>query len=220
MNKEQDRCPVPIDPKDKFMTIVWSLIDVFNIEEVPDALDYIQLLSESIERFNFEKKYKITPQKKVHQDRKRFISIFKNRYLFSTDLEYSRAITPVESKLIHQTNKTLEDKNLDCDQYLEWIFNDFFVENPQFAPGTIKQVCSQAFLHKFIFLNKEKSEENRREELKEKEKTLLLNKARKLIRDSEKNEVVEGVKSILREFKDGTLNILEFKKKLNELEGN
>jgi hypothetical protein len=217
MNKKNDKHPVPEDRSEHFMGIVWSLVEPFGIDQIPEAMDCVKLLSESIERYNFEKKYKISPQKKVHNDRAKFIAVFKSRYLEFTDLEYKRPITGVESKCINQANKTLQDSGFNCETYLKWTYDTFMVENEKFAPGTIKQVCSQVFLHKFLFEHKEQKDEKAKQDLMQKEGHMLLSKARTMIRGSDDKIFIENVRNLVKQYSDEDIMLSEFRKGLNKL---
>lgn len=217
MSIKKDKHPVPSNRSEHFMGIVWSLVEPFGIENIPDAMEYIQLLSESIERHNFEKKYKISPQKKVHKDRAKFIAVFKSRYLAFTDLDYTRPVTGAESKLINQANRLLSEYGFTAEDYLKWTFEHFFIENEQFAPGNLKQVCSQVFLHKFLYANKDKKSEKNKQELALKEGNMLLGKARTLIRGTQDKNLIEKVKIVVKQFKDEDIMLSEFRKELNKL---
>jgi len=218
MSKKDDKNPVPEDRLEHFIGIVWSLVEPFGVDEVADAMEYIRLLSESIERHNFEKRYKISPQKKSHSDRVRFISVFKSRYLEFADLEYTRPITGVDSKLISQANKLLSDNGFECTDYLKWIYTVFIPENEQFAPGNIKLVCSQVFLHKFLYEHREKKKEKENQELARKEGTMLLNRVRVLIRSNDDKKIIEDARNLVKRFKEESIILSEFRSGVKNLE--
>ena len=213
----KEKHPVPEERVEHFMGIIWSMVEPFGIEEIPEVMDYIQLLSESVERHLFERRYKVSPQKKVNDDRKKYIAVFKQRYLQFSDLEYTRPVTPIDGKLIKQANKTLQDAGFTCEDYLKWTFEVFFEENPKFAPGTIKQTCSEHFLHKFLMEHKEEREQRQKEELAKKEGLALMNKARQLIREASDKETKEKIRELVKQYGDGSIMLSEFRKRLNQL---
>jgi len=212
-----EKHPVPEDQTEHFMGIIWSLVEPFGIDKIPDVLDYVTLLSESIERHNFEKRYKKSPQQKGHDDRKKYIAIFKARYLEFTDLKYTRTLLPLEGRLIRQTNKTLEDAGFTAEEYLKWTFEEFFVENPKFAPGTIKQTCSEHFLHKFLTDKRDIRDERKKADVAQKEGHALLNKARQMIRASSDKNFKENVMNLVKQYSDGSIMLSEFRNGLNKL---
>ena len=215
MNK--DKQPVPKVREEHFMGIIWSMVEPFGIEDIPEVMDFVKLLDESIARHVMERDNNVSPQKKVHTDRAKFIAIFKARYLEFTDLEYRRPVTPADGKLIHQANKTLQDAGFNCDDYLKWTYTVFLRENDKFAPGTLKQVCSEFFLHKFLYDNRLERENRQRAELAKKEGHALLNKARGMIRSSSDKNFIENVKNLVKQYSERDIMIIEFRTELNKL---
>jgi hypothetical protein len=217
MSTKKDKHPVPEERLQHFMGIIWSMVEPFGVEDIPEVMDYVRLLNDSVERHLFEKRYKVSPQKKVNDDRKKYIAIFKQRYLEFTDLEYTRPVSAVEGKLIKQANKTLQDAGFSCEDYLKWTFEVFFDENPKFAPGNIKQTCGEHFLHKFLVDHKEEREQRQKDELAKKEGLAQMNKARQLMRETDSKENKEKIRSLVKQYGDGSIMLSEFRKGLNKL---
>jgi hypothetical protein len=179
MSKDgSNKKPVSENRIERFMGVVYVLASEFGIEEEsPEVYHYVQLLGEAVGRHVFEKNHKVSPQKKVHNDRKRFIAIFKTRYQQALDLEYTKAVTPQEGKLINQANKFLLKESFTPDDFLKWLFEEFLVENEKFMPPTIKSICSQFMLHSFIAANQELKESRKRQELAKKAAVDLIQRA-------------------------------------------
>lgn len=214
---KKDKHPVPNERVEHFMGIIWSLVEPFGIEDIPEVMDYVRLLNDSVDRHLFEKRYKVSPQKKVHEDRRKYIAVFKQRYLEFSDLEYTRPVSAIEGKLIKQANKTLQDAGFTAEEYLKWTFEVFFEESPKFAPGTIKQTCSEHFLHKFLMDHKEQREQRQKEELAKKEGIALMNKARQLMREAESKETKENIRNLVKQYGDGSIMLSEFRTGLKKL---
>lgn len=182
MDKDSSKSPISEDKVERFFGMVENLADVFGIEDAPEVWHYVELLGEAVARYSFEKTHKVSPQKKVHDDRKKFIVIFKSRYRMDLDLEYSKQITPVEGKMINQTNKLLQTQGFTPEDFLDWCFETFLVENPKFKPPTIKSLCSQFVVHSFLTSNREVAVLKHQEELKKMDGFDLIGRARVVLR--------------------------------------
>ena len=108
--EEVERAPIPEDRAERFMVIILAMVRDFGIDEIPEVHRQVEQLQEAVERHVWESRHRVSPQRRVHNERKRFISIFRARYLQLTDLEYRRKITPVDSKVINQVNRTLREE--------------------------------------------------------------------------------------------------------------
>jgi uncharacterized protein YeeX (DUF496 family) len=160
----------------------------------------------------------MSPQKKVHADRKRFIAIFKTRYAQSFDLEYTKSITPAEGKLINQVNKELLKNGFTADDYLKWIFDDFFIDNDNLGVPTAKSICSQWFLHTFLNANREIKEARKRQELDKKAGLDLIQRARGLIRCDMESKDVKKVSESMKDYGERRIMLSEFRKVVETLE--
>ena len=210
--------PVSEDRVERFMGIVYVLSQEFGINEIPNIQHYVELLGEAVARHSFEKNHKMSPQKKVHADRKRFIAIFKTRYAQLLDLEYRKKITPAEGKLVNQVNKELLKQQFTPDEFLAWLFDNFLVDNPKFSPPTIKSVCSQFVLHTFFTENREVREAKKRHELNRKSGMELIQRARGLLRSEMSGSHEKKVREALKAYADRDIMLAEFRKVVEEME--
>jgi len=222
MNKDSSsnqKYPVPANGPEKFMAMVYVLSDVLQIDDIPEVYHYVELLGDAVARHSFETYHKVSPQKKVHTDRKRFIAIFKTRYQQLLDLEYVKKITPVEGKLINQVNKSLLKEGFTPDDFLKWYFEDFLVDNPNFRPPTIKSLCSQFVTHTFFDENKELREAKKRQELDKKAGLDLIQRARGLMRvqDISKKDA-EKLKNTLEGYSKRRIMLSELRKVVEAME--
>ena len=220
MNRDDDeieRIPIPEGKVARFLVIILSMVEEFGITEVPSVYHHIEELEKAVNYHLWEERHKVSPQRRVHNARKRFISIFKVRYLQLTDLEYNRRITPVDAKCINQTNRTLRDAGSDAETYLKWLFEEYLVENQKFCPPTIKQICSSFFVHKFIFEAKQRSADTV-VDTQEKDAHDLIGRGRVLLRSGLEKEDDKKLREKLKDYSEGRIILHELKKFIEALE--
>lgn len=179
------KSPVPSDDLGQFICMLEIQADRWGILDIAEISPYVDCLIQAIGRYKFESKHKVSPQKKVHQDRKRFIAIFKARYLESMDLDYKNTITSTEGRVISQTIKMLKGEGFTADEYLKWVFEEFLVDNPRFKPTTIKAVCGQHMTHTFLVKNEHIRKERKQQDVVKVETDELLSRARQMVRSGE-----------------------------------
>ena len=214
-----DRHAVPDDRLERFMGMIYSLVEPFGVSEIPEVYHYVELLGQAIERQIVESKLTGKPASRTTSDRRKYISIFKNRYLHMTDLEYGRAITGVDCKLVNQIGKTLSDNGFEVDEYLAWLFDDFLSDNPKFCPPTIKFSCSSFVVEKFLFENKDKIKQKKDAQIRKKESLDLIGRARVLIRAFDTNEdVKKKIVNVLKDYRDGSIMIEKMRSEIEILE--
>jgi len=212
MDDEIKRTPIPESSVERFMVIVFSMVEDFGIDELPEVYRQVEMLGEAVDRHIWEQRHKVSPQRRVHNDRKRFISIFKARYLQLMDLEYRRKITPVDSKLMNQANRTLRDEGHDAESYLRWLFEEYLVDNPKFCPPSLKQVCSNFFLHKFIFESRQMGSVQAEQDAQEKEAHDVVSRGRVLLRSGIGKEDSEKVRKALKDYSEGRIILHELRR--------
>jgi hypothetical protein len=218
MRDDIERIPVPENRVERFMFIIYSMVEDFGIDQVPEVYRHVELLGEAVDRHIWEERHKVSPSRRVHGDRKRFISIFRARYLQLTDLEYHRQVTPIDAKLVNQVNRTLHEAGHDAEEYLKWLFENFLVENPKFCPPTMKQVCSNFFIHKFLYESKQGAVVDKEEESRKMEAQDLVARGRLLLRSGLSAENDEKVREKLKEYSEGHIIIHELRQFIEAVE--
>ena len=214
-----ERCAVPENRLERFMGVVYSLVEPFGVEDIPEVFHYVELLGQAIERQIAESKFNGVPQNTTTKNRKQFISIFKNRYLHLTDLEYSRTITGIDGKMINQLVKTLEENGFEVDEYLKWLFDTFLEENPKFCPPTMKFCCGNFVSEKFLFDHKDVIKKRKDDQLKKKEALDLISRSRVLMRHfSEEGNIKNKIVEVLKNYRDGSIMIDEMRSEIESLE--
>jgi hypothetical protein len=169
------------------MGMVFSLAEDYGINDIPEVSHHIELLGQSIERHLFDSKLGGSPQDRQVVNRKKFITIFKARYLHLQDLEYTRPITGVDAKLISQLVKNLTENKFEVDEFLAWLFDEFLPANQKFCPPTIKLCCASFLMEKFLYEHKDQRKERKEGEVKKLDQMDLMSRARILIRTYKEN---------------------------------
>ena len=215
-----DRHAMPEDRLERFMGLVYSLVEPFGVDKVPEVQHYVELLGQAIERAVVESKFNGgSTQHRMTADRRKFIAIFKNRYVALTDLEYNRAITGIDGKMIGQLITILVDKGFEVDEYLAWLFDDFLSENPKFCPPTIKFACGSLAVEKFMFLHKDQIKQKKEEQVRKKMSLDLISRARVLIRTFANDEdMKKNIAEVLRGYRDGSIMLEKMRLDIEAIE--
>ena len=209
---------VPDNTLQKFMGMVWVLADMSEIDEDSEIYHHIKLLGDAVARQVFESIHKVSPQKKVHNDRKRFIIIFKTHYFQLLDLEYARKITQMDAKNINQVIRELVQNGFTIDEYLAWLFEDFLIENDKFRITTIKSVCSSFFVHSFIDQNRDIQEARKRQKVDDLAGTDLINRGRVLLREKMLDKDHEKMRKAIKDFGERCIMLVDLRKVVLDLE--
>lgn len=201
----------------EFWNIVKGLIEPFGIDKIKEVHHYVQLVGEAVDRHQTQ--VSPSPKYRKQMERKKFIAIFKSRYLQITDLEYPREINGVDIKLIGQAIDAIQERGLGIDDYFKWAFEVFFPDNPKFMPPNPRQLCSQFMLEQFYYENRERISRLNKEEVRKKEVMDLVARARILIRGASNKADRDKVKDILKAYKyDENVGLVELRKKIEEME--
>lgn len=221
MKKEKvERFAVPESLTDRFMGVVYSMVGPFGVDKVPEAMHFLELTGQALEKSSAGKEYLNAPDR-THMERKRFISIFKSRYLHAMDYEYTRSITPVDGKLMGQTVSMLSGLGFDVSEFLEWLFDSFLKENEKFCPPTIKWTCSQFVTERFMFENKDKMKSRRQENQAAADAEGVVNRARvqiRLMRTRGDKDGIEKMVERLKAYRDQRIMLEELRAHVEELE--
>jgi hypothetical protein len=215
MKKEKpDRFPIPDELPERFMGIIWSMVEPFGIDKVQEVMHYVELLGQAVDRHVFDSMHATGSHRKSVDDRKSFIVIFKQRHLHHTDLEYGHPVTPVDAKLIGQVVGMIEEKGFNTDEFLRWVFEVFLEDNPKFNPPTIKFTCSRFVVDKFLYENRDRAKQKQEDEIKKKEALDVIGRAKVLIRISRGaglREDTEKVIERLKQYRDGHIMLDELR---------
>lgn len=206
------KTPFPEDPVAGFAITVSILARQMGIDKVKEIQHFVELLMNACDRYQFESEHNIDPNRKLENDKRSFLVIFKSRYVQFTDIEYDFNLTGVDFRMILQICKKLQERGFSVDEYLQWFYEIFLDENPRYCPPNVKQACSAFVWQKFIYDNKDKVKERAQQEFEKQQKEQALKegmelvaRARVLMRkadDANKPDFKENVKNILRIFRN------------------
>jgi len=220
--EKTERHPVPEGREEQFLLQVLLSAEMTGVSEDLEISHYIKLLQEQVERKIFERTHKISPMKKLNMEAKKYVAIFKQRYLQLTDLEYNRQVSPVDAKLMRQVTKALIDNGFEVDEYLKWMFEEFLVDNPKFCPPNIKWSGSAFVLDKFLYEHRAKMKDKKEAETRKREMMDLINRARALMRgfvEAGEKEKKEKVKELLKKHREEGIMVTEFRRQIQAFEG-
>lgn len=209
--KKTSRSPVSENTFKAFIGILWTLVKSFGIDKCSEACHYLQLATDEIERYLFEEENPVVTRHRDDAERRKYITIFKTRFLELTDFEYDKAITPVEAKMINQLCISLREKGFTIDEYLGWMFEDFLPTAEKFCPPQLRWTCSDFIVSKFLYEHRERLKQKKEQELKSKISLDLINRARTCMRQLG-TEDLEKIKEILKRFISGGIMIDEMRK--------
>lgn len=222
MKKERaERFPLPDSIPERFMGVVYSMLEPFGMDKVPEVMHYVELLGQAVDRHVFESSHRGGGDKKANEDRRKFIAIFKHRHLHHMDLEYTRQVTDVDGKMILQVSKKISELGFTADEFLQWCFEVFLEENTKFNPPTIRFVCSQFVVDKFIYDNRERAKKKKLEEQAKTEALEVIGRGRvvlRTLRDSGRKKELDGLVDSLKKYSNGCIMLSELRKNIELLE--
>ena len=86
MKKEKvDRASVPEGMAERFVGIVYSMVEAFGVDKIPDVMHHLELLGQAVEKHVSETPRAGVPDR-TNVERRKFVAIYKNRHRFATDL--------------------------------------------------------------------------------------------------------------------------------------
>jgi len=82
---------------------------------------------------------------------KTFISQFKARFLKLAGFEYEHSISDVDKRLVSMVCDMLRRNKHSITKYLNWLFDEFLVNNPKFCPPTLRWACCRFVMDTFLY---------------------------------------------------------------------
>jgi hypothetical protein len=216
------RREIPRDQIGMFVAMVQSLAVMSKIDKIPDIQHHVDLLVRAAGDYAFGLK-EGSVASRAADEKKRFIAIFKTRFIAERDYEYPhKTVSPVELKIIGDfISMKLATKGIDSDTYLEWFFESFLVKKPNFNPASLKLACSNMCWGEFLYESSEILKEKKEKSMQADEQIVFVNRARECMRRCVANnneELREKIKTSVTKFRDGDIMFSEFKKLVNEFE--
>tara|TARA_R110000824_G_scaffold380290_1_gene572650 strand:+ start:8239 stop:8883 length:645 start_codon:yes stop_codon:yes gene_type:complete len=145
-----DKQKISEESSDRFMMIVWSLVEPFGMDKNEEVLDSLNGLSEVVAK----QKGRST---KLHKERRAFIAVFKEKYYRYSEIEYTKSLGGGEARNIGRLLNEMAVNNLSWEKYLDWLFDVHLNDNPGLFPVDINKCCWQRLVHKYIFEHKDET---------------------------------------------------------------
>jgi hypothetical protein len=213
------RYPIPNDGIERFMATVWSIAGMSGADKVPSILKKIEELNDAITE-HLTGKAISAGNGDADSQKKRFLAVFKGRYLENTGHEYPNLITGKDSKIIKAVIDKLNANGFCVDTYLKWLFDDYALSNRAFNPAQMGWVCSNIVVAKFLSDNRGIVDHARLQMLvKEREETLRM-RCRSIIafKESIPVEEIELFKVKMKAFGSDQIEIAELERLAAEIE--
>ena len=95
----------------------------------------------------------------ITSEKRRFIALFKKKFLEYSGFSYNSPITPVNQCNIARLITDLKQEGGSYSEFLEWLFDDFLTveSNKSFwgDPPEINKICCAAMIRKYLFAMKD-----------------------------------------------------------------
>ena len=207
---------IPVTPATALKYSLFMFRDNFNDKgDEGDIRMNIDELLNSINKWENKKynvkKVKTTKQKEVGQVQK-FITIFVNMFFQEFDYNYPDKIDGKAKSNIKNCVKELEKISVDIDQYLTWIYRDWYKFNNIEFPH-INLICNKNVIKVFKHANKEMIDEIGLLNRKMKIRQQLLDKAKSLYNEANDKDIRSEIRNLTIQL-DEEIDANEFAKKL------
>jgi hypothetical protein len=217
MEKTPKRIPIPKPHVQQFHGMVVALSESLKISKIPEIQQYITLLGEACDRYVVEEDAIKTRKERVSsRNFRRFIAIWKERYLQEYDSEYGR-LDDGELGTVKRIIKEIDQHKLTVDDYLKWLFEEFFPNNTKLHPN-VKLAGSKNFIRQFVAEHVDTSKQRKKREMANIEFTDLSNRIKKMASDPETKELAKKAYEEAKRFKNGDIIISELRKTVEGLE--
>lgn len=179
---------------------------------------FIDQWEEEMNRMIFELSHGSSNQHRRVNDRRKYISVFKARYLQVHDWEYPADVSPMDIKCIDSLIDKILEKSFSIDEYLAWYFEVYIPDNPKMAPETIaKSACAYCFAA-FMCANGAKIQQNKESQKENAELLNVIERAKVLIRESKTPEIADKTKEVIKNFREKRIILIEFRQQIDALE--
>lgn len=206
------------ESSDRFMMVVWSLVEPFGMDKNEEVLDALNNLSEVVAK----QKGRST---KLHKERRAFIAVFKDKYYKYSEIEYTKSLGGGEARNIGRLLNEMAVNNLSWEKYLGWLFTTHLDDNPGLFPVDINKSCWQRIVHKYIFEHKDETNIAKEGIKRVKRERLLVDKLKAFAAKSKgkHDDVYKRSQKALRGISKMTLDevnkeVMEIERKLEESE--
>lgn len=136
-----------------------------------------------------------TDEESITNEKRKFISLFKKKYLETCAIEFKQPISPVHQVNISRTITDLKKEGGNYVEFIEWFFDDFCAleENKKFMPPEINFVCSNHIVTKYLYIMKDKLRIRKNNISKEAVRTMLLDIALAMQKRIKRHEFAQKI---------------------------
>jgi len=134
----------------------WKKLPPAIKEAVTITMNEIKV-SEALKSYGIEDE-RVTPENLPSSEKRKFIAIFKQKYLEYSDLVYNGTIDSATLFIVGNLVQRLVAEGASSIEYLNWFFDEFMREEynkKKYAPPSIKIATSSFVVDKYLFLNKD-----------------------------------------------------------------
>ena len=202
-------------PKNKFglfysQMYLWA--EICGIRSDPEISRALEILEDAVD--SKMARTMTTKQSKTLKDTnkcRKFISIFRSKYLEMTDQEYEKKPSDKEVKNIDRLIGKLDEKDISVEEYLMWLFDVFHPNNPKIDPNPAFASCD-SILQKFIYENRNMLKKRKDDKIRSMKFKNLSAEARELYRETKD----EGLRELITKLRSGTMTVAEMEKNLEK----
>lgn len=139
---------------------------------------------------------------KRHQEVRKFYAIYCQKFLTYFDIETVEELGGKEIKIIQALLDKLYKHEITCEEYLDWLFDEFYPDNPRLSAG-IGLSVSKSTLNRYMIANSKRLKERDESKKKKQLSDQITKKVRTLLRKHNSEEL----KKLLHDFYNGDINI-------------
>lgn len=162
----------------------------------------------------------------IRSEKKRFVAVFRKKYLEYAKMEHTEPISPVSQCNIARVLERLKNEGGNYVEFLEWFFYDFLSieENKEKwgSPPVLNQMCSNFILNKYLFKMKDTLRIRKENISQEATRTMLLEIAfpmqKRILDDAFAQKIIDFDNKVIAATKFFSL-MTAFAKKHNDIEG-
>jgi hypothetical protein len=186
----------------------------YNVTVETEVQHHVDLLIKAVNQaiFDLENPLPESYQKsQTHDDVKKFIAIYRQKYRLSYDLETIESITPVNGKQIQCLVEKFKEYGGTIEDYLNFLFDELLPANRKLTPGIGLSISTFA-VQQYFFIRKDTFKQNKEKALEQTEVTDLLNRYRVLLRITKRSDI--RMNAWFKEYEECQIDVNEFKKRI------
>lgn len=176
---------------------------LFGVDKDPNIMNAIHIVLDAIEsRLG-------TPDTKEKEDSNalNFWMLYKAKFLQCYDIQCLETLSPKLHKITKTLIEKLEQKSVDMEMYVDWLFDDFY-ENNTLSPN-LGLSLSNNVLQQFFLENKEQIKRKLEEQRKQALYDETVKRARILIREANESDK-EMLQTWVQQLRDGEISTSSF----------